>query len=276
MKQVPSPIVSPPTRDQPVWTASIVTRGYELNRNGVVSAATILRYCEHMRWESIKRDSGLTRMFFERDHYLVVRAQEAEILNPPGFEVPLTLRLWLGGVGRTSLVFAQEVLERGTGEPVARVRVTAVHLGRDGRPAPVPETWRQAAPEAAARRAAWPSPSEAEAHRHVVSVRLADVDLLRHVNHAAYVDIAEDAAVRAMTAYWFQANADAMPACHIRHLVVDYEDQAVFGDTLEVFTWLENDGCRGSPCVEGCGWLTHIVRRRDGRRLCRVKALTGA
>ncbi len=273
----PSTVISPPLEHQAVWETEIVTRGYELSRTGHVSAATILRYCEHTRWESLKHDPDLTRMFFERDHYLVVRAQVAEILESPGFNTPLKLRLWLGGVGTTSLMFAQEVVDKASGATVARVRVTAVHVGHDGKPAPVPETWRRAAPRAHARKVPWPSLSEAEAHRTIVPVRLSDVDLLRHVNHAVYLDVAEDAAARAMASYWFHdGGVSQLPTCRIRYVAIDYDDQAVFGDDLEVLTWLAGDGCRGVPCTEGCGWLAHILRRGDGRRLCRVQVRTEA
>ena len=92
-------------------------------------------------------------------------------------------------------------------------------------------------------------------------VRPGDLDLLRHVNHAVYLGYFEDARVVAASQ---GAYGDAMPAAGGRFLrgALDYRQQAVLGDELEVFSWL----------LQGEDALGFELRRvGDGECLCRAR-----
>ncbi len=272
-----APILDPPPDERRVLALPIVTRGYELNHRGEVSPATLLRYCEHARWESLKHDQAMMATFFARDHYLVVRSQEAELGDPVGFDTRLNLRLWLAGIGSSSVVFGQEVLEADSGRPVARVRVGAVHIGPNGRPAPVPDRWRGAVPSvrAGARAPNWPSVRDETAWRTAVPVRLSDVDVLQHVNHAAYLDMAQFAVFQALRE---RANLDrdraAAVAGALGHLHVDYTGQAVLGDEVEILAWIDLPGEPADSARQTARWMAHIRRGPDRQVLCRVLAET--
>jgi YbgC/YbaW family acyl-CoA thioester hydrolase len=70
------------------------------------------------------------------------RAVEAEYLDVLRFEDEIEVELRPERVGDTSVTYAWEI--RREGEVCIRGRHTAVHVGADGRPAPLPEKMRSA------------------------------------------------------------------------------------------------------------------------------------
>jgi acyl-CoA thioesterase FadM len=67
-------------------------------------------------------------------------------------------------------------------------------------------------------------------------VRASDLDLLRHVNHAKYLDYVEDGRVMAARAGAY-GEQDSAGEKRARQVVVVYHQQAVLGDELELATW---------------------------------------
>jgi acyl-CoA thioester hydrolase len=70
------------------------------------------------------------------------RAVEAEYLAVLRFEDEIEIELRPERVGATSVTYRWEI--RRDGEVCIRGRHTAVHVGRDGKPAPLPEKMRRA------------------------------------------------------------------------------------------------------------------------------------
>ncbi|NUR78794.1 MAG: acyl-CoA thioesterase [Thermoleophilia bacterium] len=70
------------------------------------------------------------------------RAVEAEYLHVLRFEDEIEVELRPERIGRTSVTYAWEI--RRDGEVCIRGRHTAVHVGADGRPVPLPERMRRA------------------------------------------------------------------------------------------------------------------------------------
>jgi len=69
------------------------------------------------------------------------RAVEAEYLDVLRFEDEIEVELWPERLGDTSVTYAWEI--RRDGEVCIRGRHTAVHVGPDGQPAPLPEKLRR-------------------------------------------------------------------------------------------------------------------------------------
>jgi acyl-CoA thioesterase FadM len=67
---------------------------------------------------------------------------EAEFRRPLRFDDEVEVRLRVDGIGATSVAFAWDVVHEG--EVAITGRHTAVHVGADGRPAPVSEEIRSA------------------------------------------------------------------------------------------------------------------------------------
>jgi acyl-CoA thioester hydrolase len=70
------------------------------------------------------------------------RAVEAEYLHVLRFEDEIEVELSLERIAKTSVTYAWEI--RRDGEVCVRGRHTAVHVGADGQPAPLPEQMRRA------------------------------------------------------------------------------------------------------------------------------------
>lgn len=103
-----------------------------------------------------------------------------------------------------------------------------------------------------------------------------DIDELGHVNNAVYVRWIQDAAV----GHWGAVAGEGVPAKVIwvcgRH-EVDYKDQVLEGEQVEVRTWLgESKGARfarhtdirkvgaSKPAIEALTWWV-LLDRRSGR-----------
>jgi len=84
------------------------------------------------------RDAGLLEDWGDHPR----RQVEAEFLVPLRFEDEVEIELRPERVGTTSVTYAWEI--RRGGELCVRGRHTAVHVGADGRPAPLPGTMRRA------------------------------------------------------------------------------------------------------------------------------------
>ena len=74
-------------------------------------------------------------------------------------------------------------------------------------------------------------------------VRASDVDLLRHVNQARYVDYIEDARYACARAGGYGEHGQGADAA-LKYLAASYEGQAREGDRLRVTTWATGDASR--------------------------------
>ena len=212
----------------------IRTRGYELDRRGKVSPATVLRYLEHLRWEAVNEAPEVARTF-EHGRRLVVVAQRLRLRRELALGEELELSLSIDRVGRSSLDFGHRihvVTDGHAGEPVAAARVTAVQLGPDGRSAPVSDEVRALARPSGIEDDFPPLLAETPldgAWSHRFAVRPSDLDILQHVNHAIYLAYVED--TRALAA---AAGAPGIPGPPpLRAVTLEYRRQAVLGDELE-------------------------------------------
>jgi acyl-CoA thioesterase FadM len=217
----------------------LLTRGYEMSSRHAVAISTVARYLEHARWSAPGR-------FGVRG---VIRAQKLELLQPLQHHEPLEMSVVLGRVGRTSFEYVHRITRRG--ELVARGSCTIVALGANG-PRPIPDGMKELVVDEVVPDVELssdePTPP-ADAFARELDVLPSDQDLLQHVNHARYLQYAEDTLLL--------AGHDAVP----RMLAVAYDDQAVLGDRLRIT-------CRTR---EPATFDLNIVRTRDERLLSRVR-----
>jgi acyl-CoA thioester hydrolase len=76
------------------------------------------------------------------DRNLVLASMTVDFQRPILREDDLAVALGTTALGESSFTMAYEV--RGNGDVVATAETTQVHLGADGSPAPLPESWRAA------------------------------------------------------------------------------------------------------------------------------------
>jgi YbgC/YbaW family acyl-CoA thioester hydrolase len=112
---------------------------------GHVNHATMITFLEHARWALVEPYMS-ARDFLSSAVWSVVRhvdiGYSAQAL--PGDD--LVIRSGLLSVGNTSFVVRQDVRKQGADTLVADATITLVCVGRDGRPVPVPDEWRQLFP----------------------------------------------------------------------------------------------------------------------------------
>jgi YbgC/YbaW family acyl-CoA thioester hydrolase len=124
---------------------------------GHVNHATMITFLEHARWALVEPHMP-ARDFVHGGVWSVVRHVEIgyHAQSLPGDDI--VIRSGLLSTGRTSFTIRQQVRKQDAATLVADARITFVCVGRDGRPAPVPDEWRRLFPHwdegpAAAKRA---------------------------------------------------------------------------------------------------------------------------
>ncbi|MFQ5537322.1 MAG: acyl-CoA thioesterase [Gemmatimonadota bacterium] len=130
----------PPT----TYETEIEVRSYELDSFGHANHAVMLNYLEHARFTALAQ-GGFPYTELERRGWgvYVVRI-EVDYLKEARLGDRLLIRTTAESPGRASMVLAQEVSRRDTGDVVARARVTAVWVNEERRPVRVPREVRAA------------------------------------------------------------------------------------------------------------------------------------
>ncbi len=125
------------------FMTDIIVRGYELDAFNHVNHAVYLNYFEHARWMAMKEvgmqdltDAGLS---------FIVRKVSVDYLRPAHVFDELAVSLWIETVGRTSLTFGQQIIRKHDSAVLAAGEVIAVCIDSEGRPHPVPQSWKEAA-----------------------------------------------------------------------------------------------------------------------------------
>lgn len=251
-----------------VLERTIRIRGYELDQDGLVPPATLLRYMELLRWAAMEGDSRLElgRIFRPGERYFVVAAQRLQVARDVGLGAALSGALSIGHVGRTSLEFRHLFRLAEGGETVARGSAVAVLLGEDARPTPLVGVVRQQALELSQQ--GWadggsldaPAPpaedDAAGSFRHDLLVRHSDTDLLRHANHASYLSFADD--TRRLCA-GLGGYGDAAAGGRLRGASLEHRREARAGQTLLAQTWV----------IERAPLTLAVVLSCSGEPVCR-------
>ncbi len=169
-------------------------------------------------------------------------------------------------VGGTSKVTSQRnyKLRLENGEPVVTGRTTWVYLGSNGRPARIPPSfvayfWPDG-PAPMAYDPDWPGWPDCPAAISRQKVRFSDLDILAHMNNAAYVDLLDNAGWETQAEDALPTSGQLMPL----HYDIEYLESAQLGQDLEVQTWLE-------PLPGGeCDRLQQV--NREGRLIARARS----
>ena len=126
---------------------------------------------------------------------MVVRAQRVAPGVAVTWQDEIRVQTWLVRLGRTSVDMAHHITRVDNGEVVADVLLTGVHVDASGRPAELPAALHQAtlgpAPGGVIAGLQF-APVPDGAWTWPLQIRLALIDVFQHVNHANYMDLAED------------------------------------------------------------------------------------
>jgi len=211
----------------------LVSRGYELDAEGLVPPHVLLRYMEHLRWEFVGRSSPEVKALFRDGHTFVVVAQTLRMPGDIGLAVPMSGALWIGRIGRTSMEFHHVLHRAGDGKILAEGIATVVYLGRKGLPASLPDCLNQPAPDPPRTLDLKPPVFSAVlpgSFERTYRVRADDLDLLQHMNQANYAALYDDARQAAAAAGVY--GPDGLGSSRIRFLHIEYVRSAVADDEV--------------------------------------------
>jgi acyl-CoA thioesterase FadM len=217
----------------------LVSRGYELDAEGLVPSHVLLRYMEHLRWEFVGRSSSEVKALFRDGRTFVVVAQTLRMPGDIGLGVPMSGALWIGRTGRTSMDFHHVLHRAEDGEILAEGISTVVYLGRQGLPAPLPDCLNQAAPDpplALDLKAPEFGAISPGSFERTYRVRADDLDLLQHMNQANYAALYDDARQAAAAAGAYGQHGPGRG--RIRFLHIEYVRSAMADDEVVVATGL--------------------------------------
>lgn len=132
-----------PPENVPVHTTRVSVRSYELDSFAHANHTVLLNYLEHARFQTLAAGGFNYAALRERGWGVFVVRIEVDYVKEARLGDELDIHTWAASARRTSVVMAQEAVRADDpGTVVVRARVTAVWVGPDRRPIPVPEEVR--------------------------------------------------------------------------------------------------------------------------------------
>ena len=220
------------------YTETLMTRSYEVGRDGRARPGVILRYLEHL---ATRASAGLgfsNRWYHDQNGAWVVREMSLLLGALPGIDDELRLATWVSDFKRVQAMREYLITDAASGRLVARAAGRWAYIDRTRLlPTRIPD-------EITARMGPWghamrPRPS---APRTVEAPTAAEMrfiargyeaDTQRHINNCVYLDWFDEAAERAAAA---GALTGASECLRPRFYRLEYIQQTQPGDALRVLT----------------------------------------
>jgi acyl-CoA thioesterase FadM len=208
----------------------------ECNCDGLLTPPAFVRYMQ----ELAARDAEDAQL--SGDGYWVVKRTVISFAVPVPVHTPLVLKTY--GLGFTRITaqrgYEAYLVAEPQAEPVIAARTLWVYVDPQGRPARLPQEtaaiWLPDGPVAPQPEVPFPSLPESNPAIAPAVVRFSDVDLARHLNNAATVEMLDDAG---WDVYAQGGITPDMAKLEILSYDIDYRDSPRFGETLEIQSWLE-------------------------------------
>jgi len=253
-------------------TRQFRVRHYECDSYGLVNPSNYVRYMQETAFDASAAVGYPLARYATMDRYWLVHDTEVEYLGSLHYGDTAEVTTWVVDFRHVRSLRAYELHKAGSGELVARGHTDWVFMNTvTGRPAPIPPEMATAfSPEGVARREPFPStppPSGVFKVRRRVEWR--DLDPGQHVNNAAYLSYVEDCGVQAAEAHGWSAARMAAEGVTmvVRRQRIEYLQQAILDDELELATWLAD--AEHSSAVQHAT----ITRMRDEELVARARTL---
>jgi acyl-CoA thioester hydrolase len=189
----------------PRFTRRFQVRHYELAATGQVSSVALVRYMQEAAIEASTALGFSPDWYRERGVGWVVRRLTVRYLAPVEYGDTIEAATWLSGIRGVRSIREYDLTRSRDGARVARGRAEWVYMdGQTGQPTRVPDEWAEAFPvtrdiEDLGVRLSNPSPIEnAPRYTSRRRVEFHELDTVQHVNHAVYLQWAEQAHLDAL------------------------------------------------------------------------------
>jgi acyl-CoA thioester hydrolase len=184
----------------------------------------------------------------QMQHHWLIRESQVEYLLPLRYNQQVTVSTWIADFRRVTSRRAYEFRLCETGELAARAFTDWVFLETvHNRPASIPQSlvddfYPEGVPAEFPPRRPFPAspPPPAGMFRMRRQVRWQDIDALRHVNNAVYMEYINECSFQVCAAFhWpWQRMTDEGFGIYLRQARLQYLQPAVLGDELEISTWV--------------------------------------
>jgi acyl-CoA thioester hydrolase len=236
-----------------ISTRTFRVRFSECNAYGQVGTAYLVRYLVETAWDWGAANQLGMRESSELGLIWLILETEIEQFRPLRYNDSVDFTIWLLKWRRVRGVRVFEIRLSGTGELIAQganhvACLDSVTMRPITLPDPLLENFLLDDPqEIPYRRFPKAPPVPEGSYRIQRRVEWCDLDLLDHVNHAIYIDYAEEAAMRALAATgWSPARLrERGLAVANRRVHIQYQEPALWGDELDIVTYLSGIGETG-------------------------------
>lgn len=241
-----------------VYTAQVAVRHHELDAWGRVYPAAHLRTMAEVAVEASAAAGFGPAWYGALGAHWIVRRTRACFLQPVGRAATCEVRTWVADFRRVRSRRCYEVRVDGSlvVEADSDWVLIDVASGRPRRiPAEVERAFDAPAGAASAPREAWDETLPPVApRRSAAAIRFTDLDSLAHVNNAAYLDVLTEATLAPLAAagWGIERLRSRGVAPFVTETDLEYLDAVVWGDALEVVTWM-------APAPRGLTVVQHLV-----------------
>ncbi len=250
------------------YVTSFGIRSYEIGRLGIISTGTLLRYLEHVATEA-SAAAGFPRSWYdEQDSAWVVRQMTLAVERPIILTDELTFDTWPSQYARIQAYREYLVTSQHTGQELARARGHWVYVGRQrGLPIRLPANLtEQAIPDPQTVTfpplpGITPPGDDLPSFRQSLVARVAEADIVGHINNTVYLDWLEEAIHSALAQFPVQvlshppASANVTQA-YLQRGTIDYMKPTLPGDALEIVSTFSGS------YEHGLVW-TQMIQRKD-------------
>jgi acyl-CoA thioester hydrolase len=263
-------------------------RYYECDAHAHLNNANYLRYMQESAFDASAAAGYDLARYNAMERLWLIRESQVEYLLPLHYNDRVAVKTWVADFRRVSSRRSYEFYRLppdGTGNPDLEDAPLAARACTDWafidtaqeRPAPIPAElaaafYPEGAPERFPARAPFPDapPPPPGAFKTRLGVAFGDIDGMRHVNNAVYLDYVTECSMQALAAHgWpWERLAAAGYGIFLRRNRIQYLQPALLGDELEVSTWVSD--------VRRATAQRHYAIRRagDGALLARVSTLS--
>ncbi len=228
-------------------------RHYECDAYGHLNNVNYLRYMQETAYDA-SAAAGYGMIAYEQSgRRWFVRETEIEYLQPVKYNDEVTVRTWVEDFRRVRSIRRYEIYAQTSHSPVATAWTDWVYLDvATNQPVSVPKEmvlafipeWTGSAHAQVARsrrqRFPDPPPPPSDVFRQTRRVEWRDLDPARHVNNAAYLAYIQECGTRLGEYFGWgfeKCQENGFMIVPRRHHI-EYRQQAVLDDELEISTWL--------------------------------------
>jgi len=233
-----------------IQTRTFRIRHYECDGYGHVNSVNYLRYMQETAFDATAAAGYDVTRYDSMNRIWLARETDVEYLTPLTYGQSVEVKSWVVDFRRVRSIRAYELRNAATGELAARATTDWAYLDKTTfRPAQIPPEmvaafYPEGAPEQAQPREKFPEPPPPPKHVFKMRRRVEwrDIDPAQHVNNSVYLNYAEECGLEVCRAFdWPFARMKAINLGIVtRRHRIEYRQQAVMNDELEVSTWAFN------------------------------------